>query len=141
VILKKGEFSMKIEIIGAESLGVRGLCCLVTVAERKILIDPGLALGFLRNGQAPHPVQVAMGEVIRKQIIQAWGLATDIVFSHFHGDHVPLVDANPYQLDATLAKCSTAGRFPWNGTSSMHKGRLPRKNMNKLSLGSGSAGD
>lgn len=100
--MKKGEFSMKIEIIGAESLGVRGLCCLVTVAERKILIDPGLALGFLRNGQAPHPVQVAMGEVIRKQIIQVWGLATDIVFSHFHGDHVPLVDANPYQLDAAL---------------------------------------
>ncbi|ADE13621.1 putative selenocysteine protein [Nitrosococcus halophilus Nc 4] len=24
--------------------------------------------------------------------------ATDVVFSHFHGDHVPLVDANPYQL-------------------------------------------
>jgi len=26
---------MKIEIIGAESLGVRGLCCLVVVAEQK----------------------------------------------------------------------------------------------------------
>lgn len=24
--------------------------------------------------------------------------ATDVVFSHFHGDHVPLLDANPYQL-------------------------------------------
>ncbi len=91
---------MKIDIIGAESLGVRGLCCFVTVGEQKILIDPGIALGFLRNRQAPHPAQVAVGEVIRRKIIQAWGLATDIVFSHFHGDHVPLVDANPYQLDA-----------------------------------------
>jgi len=90
---------MKIEIIGAESLGVRGLCCFVAVGEKKILIDPGIALGFLRKGQAPHPTQVAVSEVIREKIIQAWGLATDIVFSHFHGDHVPLTDANPYQLD------------------------------------------
>lgn len=104
---------MKIEIIGAESLGVRGLCCFVTVAERKILIDPGLALGFLRNGLAPHPVQVGMGEVVRKQIIQAWELATDIVFSHFHGDHVPLVDANPYQLDAALVTDLNPGVRIW----------------------------
>ena len=90
---------MKIKIIGAESLGVRGLCCFVTVGEQKILIDPGIALGFLRKGQAPHPVQVAVEEVIRERIIKAWSLASDIVFSHFHGDHVPLMNANPYQLD------------------------------------------
>ncbi|WP_300455963.1 hypothetical protein [Desulfobacula sp.] len=90
---------MQIDIIGTESLGVRGLCCVVTTAEKKILIDPGIALGFIRNGQAPHPAQVAVGEAIRERIIQTWALATDIVFSHFHGDHVPLADANPYQLD------------------------------------------
>lgn len=104
---------MKIDIIGAESLGVRGLCCFVTVGERKILIDPGIALGFLRNRQAPHPAQVAVGEVIRRKIIQAWGLATDIVFSHFHGDHVPLVDANPYQLDAALVSNLNSGVRIW----------------------------
>ncbi|SMC61326.1 Predicted hydrolase of the metallo-beta-lactamase superfamily [Desulfocicer vacuolatum DSM 3385] len=90
---------MKIEIIGAESLGVRGLCCFITVKEQKILIDPGIALGFIRKGLLPHPAQVAVAEVIREKIIHAWKLATDIVFSHFHGDHVPLTDANPYQLD------------------------------------------
>ncbi|MBC2705097.1 hypothetical protein [Desulfobacula sp.] len=104
---------MKIEIIGAESLGVRGLCCFVTVAEQKILIDPGIALGFLRKGQAPHPAQVAEGEVIRGKIIQAWRLATDIVFSHFHGDHVPLVNANPYQLDAALVADLNPGVRIW----------------------------
>ena len=26
--------------------------------------------------------------------------ATDVVMGHFHGDHVPLPDANPYQLQA-----------------------------------------
>jgi hypothetical protein len=59
---------MKIEIIGVESLGVRGLCCFVAVAEQKILIDPGIALGFFRRGQAPHPTQVAVDEVIRESI-------------------------------------------------------------------------
>nr|WP_320015376.1 hypothetical protein [uncultured Desulfobacter sp.] len=104
---------MKIDIIGAESLGVRGLCCFVTVGEQKILIDPGIALGFLRHGQAPHPAQIAVGEVIRRKIIEAWGLATDIVFSHFHGDHVPLVDANPYQLDASLVSNLNSGVRIW----------------------------
>lgn len=35
---------MKLEILGAESLGVRGLCCRVQVSERVIVIDPGAAL-------------------------------------------------------------------------------------------------
>ena len=35
---------------------------------------------------------------MREQILHALNDATDIVFSHFHGDHVPLLDANPYQL-------------------------------------------
>ena len=39
-----------------------------------------------------------MAERVRQKIISLWEKATDIVFSHFHGDHVPLVDANPYQL-------------------------------------------
>ena len=91
---------MKIDILGAESLGVRGLCCVVEAGGREILIDPGIALGFLRNGLLPHPAQVAVDEAIRTRIGEAWTRATDIVFSHFHGDHVPLVGANPYQLDA-----------------------------------------
>jgi predicted metallo-beta-lactamase superfamily hydrolase len=89
----------KIEILGTESLGVRGLSCVVEVGERKIVIDPGIALGYQRNGLLPHPVQVGVGEIIRQKIIAELEDATDIVFSHFHGDHVPLTDANPYQLD------------------------------------------
>ena len=90
---------MHIEIIGAESLGVRGLCCFVTTRDKRILIDPGIALGYMRHGLLPHPVQVAIDEKIQKKIIAAWSKATDIVLSHFHGDHIPLADANPYQLD------------------------------------------
>jgi len=54
-----------IDILGAESLGVRGLCCVVEAKGRKIVIDPGLALGYQREGLLPHPAQVAVGERIR----------------------------------------------------------------------------
>jgi len=90
---------MKIEILGAESLGVRGLCCFITTEYQKILIDPGIALGYTRYKLLPHPLQVALDEKIQKKIIKAWSQATDIVISHFHGDHIPLVNANPYQLN------------------------------------------
>lgn len=57
--------NMHIDILGAESLGVRGLCCVVEAKGRKIVIDPGLALGYQREGLLPHPAQVAVGERIR----------------------------------------------------------------------------
>ncbi|HID19997.1 MAG TPA: hypothetical protein EYP28_03530 [Methanophagales archaeon] len=91
---------MKIEILGTESLGVRGLSCVVEAGDRKIIIDPGLALGYNRHGLLPHPLQVSVGESVRHKILMALEDATDVVFSHFHGDRVPLVDANPYQMPA-----------------------------------------
>jgi predicted metallo-beta-lactamase superfamily hydrolase len=89
---------MELEIIGAESLGVRSLCCLVSLPDRRIVIDPGVALGYRRHGLLPHPLQVAVGRRVRERIVRVLDNATDVVFSHFHGDHVPLADANPYQL-------------------------------------------
>ncbi len=89
---------MRIEILGAESLGVRGLCCVVKTNERKIVIDPGVALGFRRHGLLPHPIQVVASERTKRSIEKALEDATDVVISHYHGDHIPLVDANPYQL-------------------------------------------
>jgi predicted metallo-beta-lactamase superfamily hydrolase len=62
------------------------------------LIDPGVSLGYVRHGLRPHPLQVAVGRAIRRRIVRAVNEASDVVISHFHGDHIPLVDANPYQL-------------------------------------------
>lgn len=93
---------MSLDIIAAESLGVRGLCCVVTLAGRRIVIDPGLALGYLRHGLLPHPMQIAVGRAVRAKIVQALDDATDVVLSHFHGDHVPLAQANPYQLAMSM---------------------------------------
>jgi uncharacterized protein len=91
---------VKIEIIGVESLGVRGLCCVIETKDRKIVIDPGVALGYRRHGLLPHPVQVAAGERVKASIEKTLQDATDVVISHYHGEHHPMVDANPYQLSA-----------------------------------------
>lgn len=110
--------------MSAESLGTRGLCCLVRTGSRRILIDPGVALGYLRGGLLPHPFQVAMGALIREKIVSACADATDIVFSHYHGDHIPLANANPYQLSlkrvqSGLVKARLWGLNPENATDAM----------------------
>jgi uncharacterized protein len=111
-----------LEIIGAESLGVRSLCCLVTLPDQRIVIDPGVSQGYRRNGLLPHPYQVAVGRRVRGRIVEALGNATDVVFSHFHGDHVPLVAANPYQLaipslQASRNRCSVLSPLQWRGAA------------------------
>ncbi|MCP3887645.1 MAG: hypothetical protein GY702_02070 [Desulfobulbaceae bacterium] len=53
---------------------------------------------YTRHGLLPHPIQIAEGERVRQRIIKALTKATDVVFSHFHGDHILLWKANLYQL-------------------------------------------
>ncbi|MCD6359042.1 MAG: MBL fold metallo-hydrolase [Dehalococcoidia bacterium] len=118
---------MQIDILGAESLGVRSLCCVVTMKDRKVVIDPGVALGFRRHGLLPHPVQVAASERIRSVIVKALEDATDIVISHYHGDHIPLVDANPYQLSVErVAKLCLRARFWTKSTDGLSYKQIRR---------------
>lgn len=89
---------MQIEILGCESFGARSLACVVKTDERTILIDPGVALARLSSGLLPHPVEVAAAFRIREKVLSAFGQATDVVISHFHGDHMPMKAEDPYQL-------------------------------------------
>lgn len=95
---------MEITILGTESLGARGLSCQVTTDKRVMVIDPGVALGYIRYGLRPHPIQVIAGRRVREKICRSLHKATDIFFTHYHGDHMPLTDANPYQLSAARLK-------------------------------------
>lgn len=89
---------MQIEILGCESFGARSLACVVKTDDRTILIDPGVALARLRSGLLPHPIEVAAAFRIREKVLSAFGQATDVVISHFHGDHMPMRAEDPYQL-------------------------------------------
>jgi len=110
---------MLIDIIGCESLGVRGLCCSVEIQGRRFLIDPGVALGYRRAGRLPHPLQVAVGERVRNKIVSLWSKATDIVISHYHGDHVPLPDANPFQLALEAVFKRNSDAVVWTKSQSL----------------------
>ena len=127
---------MQIEILGAESLGVRSLCCAVRTKERKVVIDPGVALGFRRHGLLPHPVQVAASERTRRLIEKALEDATDVVISHYHGDHHPLVDANPYQLSVErVAELCLRPRLWTKGTKDLSYNQAHRAKALANSLG------
>ena len=127
---------MQIEILGTESLGVRGLSCVVEAAGRTIVIDPGVALGYQRYGLLPHPAQVAVGESVRRKILAALERASDVVISHVHGDHVPLPDANPYQLQAQQAAplCRSA-RFWVKGSRGLSSHMIDRRAALSRTLG------
>ena len=93
-----------------------------------MVIDPGVALGYRRHGLLPHPIQVAVGAEVRRSILDVLADATDVVFSHFHGDHVPLPDANPYQIDArAAAPLCRAARFWTRGSVGMPDTMLARR--------------
>jgi predicted metallo-beta-lactamase superfamily hydrolase len=125
---------MSLEIIGAESLGVRSLCCLVTLPERRIVIDPGVSLGYVRKGLLPHPLQIAVGRRVRDKILRVLHDATDVVFSHFHGDHVPLVDANPYQLSVqALPSCFRELRC-WSKSDDDLSARMTKRSQDLADL-------
>jgi len=45
---------MHIDILGAKSLGVRRLVCVVETPGPQDVIDPGLTLGYQPDGLLPH---------------------------------------------------------------------------------------
>jgi predicted metallo-beta-lactamase superfamily hydrolase len=116
-----------LEIVGAESLGVRSLCCAVNREGRRIIVDPGIALGYFRRGQYPHPVQVAVGKRVRRRILKLLERATDVVFSHFHGDHVPLKHANPFQLSLLRLPRRVHGLHAWSKGADEETGEMRQR--------------
>jgi predicted metallo-beta-lactamase superfamily hydrolase len=127
---------MQVQIIGTESLGVRGLCCVIGLKDRKVVIDPGIALGFRRHGLMPHPVQVIASERTKSLIDEALENATDIVISHYHGDHTPLVDPNPYQLSVQrVAILFKHARLWTKGIQDISENQVQRAKSLSRSLG------
>lgn len=50
---------------------------MVDLGHRCIVVDPGIALGYLPHGLLPHPLQVATGERVRRRILAALEKAAD----------------------------------------------------------------
>jgi len=89
---------LQITILGAESLGARSMATVVEAGGRTVLIDPGVALAPRRFGLPPHPYEKVAAAEIRRAILAWLPRATDVVVTHYHGDHVPLREPDPHQI-------------------------------------------
>jgi len=102
---------VKVLMLGSESQGVRGLSCFLEYRGIKVLVDPGVALGFTRWGLHPHPIQAVAGDEVRKNIGTLWQNTDYVILTHMHGDHVPLYNANPFQLSLYQLKDNSRVRI------------------------------
>jgi predicted metallo-beta-lactamase superfamily hydrolase len=73
---------------------------------------------------------------VRRAIGKALENATDVVISHYHGDHIPLVDANPYQLSVkgVVGLCQSP-KFWTKGTKDLSYSQARRAKALANSLG------
>jgi predicted metallo-beta-lactamase superfamily hydrolase len=74
------------------------MATVVEAAGRTVLIDPGVALAPRRFGLPPHPCETRAAAEIRRAILAWLPRATDVAFTHYHGDHVPLREPDPGQI-------------------------------------------
>jgi predicted metallo-beta-lactamase superfamily hydrolase len=75
---------------------------------------PGRCIGVIPVPPASPPCADSRGRRLRQRILQLLVNATDVVFSPFHGDHVTLVRANPYQLSLQQLPSCFPGLRCWS---------------------------
>lgn len=78
---------MKIIPLAADSLGTRSLATFVETKDCRILIDPAVALGPLRFGLPPHPLELEREEEHWNKIKEYAKKADVLTVSHYHYDH------------------------------------------------------
>ncbi|WP_297057278.1 MBL fold metallo-hydrolase [Thermosulfurimonas sp.] len=78
---------MRVEILAAESLGVRSMAVEVECSGVRILIDPGAALGPRRYGLPPDRLELERLSRARSLIRERLRGAELVVITHYHFDH------------------------------------------------------
>ncbi len=77
----------KIELIGFDSMGSRGMATVIEIQGCKIFIDPGVSYAPRRYGLPPHPLELEVFNKHLNQIYKEVEDTTHIVISHYHRDH------------------------------------------------------
>ncbi len=126
---------MEITILGCESMGARSMAVAVRTDDRRIVIDPGVALGMLRAGLQPHPLEYAAAEATRTRILDALAGATDVVVTHYHGDHIPLTAPALSQLGCADLPDLTGVRLWCKGPGGISRTSLARRSDLEHCLG------
>lgn len=79
---------MEIVPIAFDSMGARGMSCLVTTKENSFLIDPGVNLGPRRHKLPPHPTEVEKKAFLWDRIRKTSMDVNVVILTHYHYDHL-----------------------------------------------------
>jgi len=89
---------MKVVPVAYDSMGVRSMATFVKT-DRKIFIDPGVALGPRRYGLPPSTYELEALSFYHSQIIRIASRCEIIVVTHYHYDHHPFPeDSEMYRV-------------------------------------------
>jgi predicted metallo-beta-lactamase superfamily hydrolase len=93
---------VQIEVLGADSFGVRSLATFVVASKISVLIDPGVSVCPKRDGKPPHALELEQLRKTRSAIQQRAEAADAIIITHFHHDHYSSFEER--DLDLTSAE-------------------------------------
>nr|MDO8117982.1 hypothetical protein [Candidatus Sigynarchaeota archaeon] len=79
--------NITVDVIGAESMGVRSMCTLVKTPDCCFMLDPGCALGPRPGQEIPHPREYLRLHAITREMVEKSKDASMFFISHFHHDH------------------------------------------------------
>ncbi len=85
---------MRVYPLAFDSMGVRSQATLVKIGNKRIVLDPGVALAPKRYGLPPSREELRALELARDIIMRACRRAELIVVTHYHYDHHPYPDDN-----------------------------------------------
>ncbi len=116
---------IKVEVIGAESMGVRSMCCTVTTPDISLLLDPGCSLGPRKGNEIPHPLEYKKLHEITARILLESKRCTRLSISHYHHDHFKprLVDEVYIHTSNALVKDLYGGKELYIKSQKHHIGR------------------
>jgi len=90
---------MKILPLASDSMGVRSMATFVETNGLKIMIDPGVALGPMRDGLPPHREEIKKMEEDMEKIKDFLRISDIVIITHYHYDHF-----NPKMADFLKGK-------------------------------------
>ncbi len=116
---------IKVEVIGAESMGVRSMCTLVETPDCCFLLDPGCALGPRKGYEIPHPLEYRRLHAITDAIMDISRKASCFFISHFHHDHFKprMADETYIHSNDDIVHAIYAGKTIYMKSSLHHIGK------------------
>lgn len=87
MLLLEKEKIMKVIPLASDSMGTRSMATYIESDGLKILIDPGVALGPMRDGLPPHQEEIKKMNEDMEKIKEFLKIVDVVIITHYHYDH------------------------------------------------------